>query len=246
MILRGAVLADKRLSLRAPRPDPLIADSSSLADGAAALVASSVRPAAPLSPQAVINWLTSCDTDALAAVVAHLATDIEDLRLAAERDGFAAGQAQGLRDAGEQTAAAVSLLETMANKAQARFDSELEQLERQCADVIVAALSKVAGPLLGTREAALGAVAAALRHLKGEQQIHIKVNEADLAVLQAATESLKGALGARLMSLIADSRVALGGCIIESEVGVLDARIEVQLAAMLESLRQARGSRDTP
>jgi flagellar biosynthesis/type III secretory pathway protein FliH len=47
-------------------------------------------------------------------------------------------------------------------------------------------------------------------------------------------------LQGRKFEIVADSRVELGGCIVETNTGSLDGRFEVQLRELYETLRLAK------
>jgi flagellar assembly protein FliH len=79
----------------------------------------------------------------------------------------------------------------------------------------------------------------ALDKVKGETEITIKVNTRDLDLTTkhkkqfiAAVESLKQ------VKVEEDSRVAPGGCIIETSFGDIDARIAKQLDLIEERIRE--------
>jgi flagellar biosynthesis/type III secretory pathway protein FliH len=233
MILRGAFLSDEPRTLEVAR-EPV---------GRTAAPAASPVPV-PLSVELMVDWLEHCDGLARANIARHLATDIETLRLEAQADGFEAGRAQGLKDARLRMEASAAMLETAARAAQEALDAEAIQLTDLCADIIVEALTKIAGPILTSREAAVGAVVKILERVKDECELLIKVNRADLPVLQELEGTLRRALAGRQFSITADDSVGLGGCIVGSQLGTFDGRVEVQLAGLLESIRGARELRE--
>ncbi len=89
-------------------------------------------------------------------------------------------------------------------------------------------------------------VAAAVRQVLDEAQLEepliVLLHEQDLAALQAcrATDVDNWPQG---LSFAASDRVSLGGCLIQSNLQTLDARLEVQLALLREALDIARRQR---
>jgi flagellar assembly protein FliH len=79
-----------------------------------------------------------------------------------------------------------------------------------------------------------------LQRLKDDQQVVVRVQPADLDTLTAAKPALSRALAGATLTLVADQRVELGGCIVESTLGNLDGRLEVQLSELYEILRTAK------
>jgi flagellar assembly protein FliH len=205
--------------------------------------ASPIQTPPPLSAEAVAGWLERSDGLTRANIARLLASDLETLRLEAQTDGFEAGRAQGMQESRARMEATAVALETVARAATEAMEAQAAQLADLCADVIVEALTKIAGPVLTSREAAVGAVVKILERVKDECELLIKVNRGDLPVLQELQGTLRRALAGRQFSIAADDRVVLGGCIVASQLGTFDGRLEIQLAGLLESIRGARESR---
>ena len=247
MILRGTVLSEKRVSLDSAhleRVSPLsrILTSAPTSDPVPSTVVEFAPPAAKalLSLEAVMEWLDTQDQATHAALATDLAGDIEEVKLIAAREGFAAGEARGLKEAQAKTQAAVELLAQVAAAAQWALGQESEQLAEQCAAIVMEVLGKIAGPTLGSRDAVVPVVLQAVGRLKDEREMLIRVSERDLPALNEAQDALSRALSGRKFLLVADSRVELGGCIVESRLGSLDARLETQLRAAFAALNAAR------
>ena len=64
----------------------------------------------------------------------------------------------------------------------------------------------------------------------------------DLAMLQKGQGPMQGLPGGTDVQWVASSEVALGGCILQSPEGGLDARFETQLEALREMLLQTRAA----
>jgi flagellar assembly protein FliH len=105
---------------------------------------------------------------------------------------------------------------------------------------VLEVLKKLAGPLLAAPDAVTGAVTQVLQRLKDDQHVVVRVQPADLDTLTAAKPALSRALAGAALTLVADQRVDLGGCIVESTLGNLDGRLEVQLSELYEILRAAK------
>jgi flagellar biosynthesis/type III secretory pathway protein FliH len=70
----------------------------------------------------------------------------------------------------------------------------------------------------------------------------LRVNAADLAALERERPRLVARLGGSLdLQVVADEAVAQGGCIVETNVGRLDARLDRQLDAIEKALGQKMG-----
>ena len=76
----------------------------------------------------------------------------------------------------------------------------------------------------------------ALKHLLDKGRIIIRLNPADLEIVNKHSEELKVAQGLKELILEEDSKVTRGGCLIQSELGNIDARIETQLGLIGKAL----------
>ena len=102
---------------------------------------------------------------------------------------------------------------------------------------------RIAEKLLG-RELALdaGAVvdvaATAMRHAGEPRELVVRCATEDLEALERGKPRLvERCRAAQAVRFVADDRVARGGCIVETELGVVDARLSTQLDAIERALR---------
>ncbi|HEU4652734.1 MAG TPA: FliH/SctL family protein [Steroidobacteraceae bacterium] len=193
-----------------------------------------------LSFESVAAWLAVQDGETRAACAAVLADEIAQTYENAKHEGFAEGFAEGAKAARTETANALALIKKILAEAEVAFANDSEQLADQCADIVAEAFSKLAGKLLPVREAAVGAVIEVLTRAKDSREVLIRVSPADLAIMEQSREQLAAAVSGRRFNLVADPQVELGGCIVESKLGNLDGRLEVQLRELFETLRAAK------
>ncbi|MEJ1964223.1 MAG: FliH/SctL family protein [Gammaproteobacteria bacterium] len=196
--------------------------------------------AAPVTMDAVVEWLEQ--GDARERIAAYLADDLTSLRSAARAEGLAAGRTEGFAEAKAQVASVLETLETLVANAELALDSEIDQLAGLCAEVVCETLAKIAGPLLRTREAARGGVQEVLKRVRDERELVVRVSAHDLPALRESAEEIERACGGRKFSLRSDQRIEAGGCIVESSLGTLDGRFDVQLRAVSETLHAAKAA----
>jgi flagellar biosynthesis/type III secretory pathway protein FliH len=79
-----------------------------------------------------------------------------------------------------------------------------------------------------------------LARVKEGRELTIRVARDDVPVIRKFEGELREALQGRKFEIVADSRVELGGCIVETNTGSLDGRFEVQLRELYETLRLAK------
>lgn len=83
----------------------------------------------------------------------------------------------------------------------------------------------------------------ALRQARQQEMLTVRVSANDLPLLEQIREKIDRAGRAQYVDFVADQAVLQGGCIIESQSGTIDARLETQLR-ILESALLARVSND--
>ncbi len=79
-------------------------------------------------------------------------------------------------------------------------------------------------------------VSTALQNARQKERITIRVNPADLPTVQQNNEQFKSTAQTKFIDFVADPRVIKGGCLIESEVGTVDARLETQFRVLERAL----------
>ena len=199
-----------------------------------------------LTVETVIDWLHTQDPEARSACAAALVDELRNLRDEAKSEGLRAGRAEAAKVAREELDARLAVFTRVVTEAESHLKQESDALAASCSEIVAEALTKIAGPLLATRQAAVGAVEQVLKRVKEARELTIRVNATDVPVLAAAEEALAPALGGRKFNLVADARVDVGGCIVESRLGSLDGRFEAQLRELFEALRAAKAGAGAP
>lgn len=111
--------------------------------------------------------------------------------------------------------------------------------EELAVEIAWTALLRLLGTTAGQREAVAGMVTSALEQHRQRHVLSIHLAPADFALVVQEGE----ALCAGNPRLVPDERVQLGGCIIETDVGGLDARLESQLGELRTLLLAQLASR---
>ena len=147
-------------------------------------------------------------------------------------------RAQAAREGREQGIAEVTELlakaRVMAAESRRRADAELRALAVKIAE-------RILGRELKLDPAAVVDVAhEALRAAGGPEELIVRVHPDDVAVIERGRPRLAERMrGAPAIAVRADERVERGGCILETPLGVIDARLDVQLAALERALAEA-------
>jgi flagellar assembly protein FliH len=150
--------------------------------------------------------------------------------------GLQQGRAAGERECLRQ----IQLLRAVVEESRAAHLRALAVLADSATDIVLVAVGKILGDAFVSREAALAAVQETVRRCHERSHLRVCVAPGDFEVLSARHDELLERTRAGGLELVVDERVALGGCIVESATGSLDARFEVQLQRLDEALRSAR------
>lgn len=245
MILRGAKVSERAVRVVADtRLDaPLLGSGTS----PSAPVAQAAVEARPRIDSALVRaWLAE-QSDALRREVAlELAPEIAAEYAASRTQGWQEGRDEAKAKAGAEREAQAATITQLAMELRSVEERHAAALAASCAEIVLEVLKKIAGPALATPEAVEGAVTQILQRVKDATEVVIRVRPAELETLELARPALVQALGDARVSLVADQRVQLGGCIVESKLGTLDGRLEVQLAELCETIRSAKAEGAKP
>lgn len=172
------------------------------------------------------------------------------------QEGFAAGKKEGF-DQGYAEGHAVGLdeertrylleadhfarsLSTIIEQAQDAAPQFFEKLESDLASLAAVIAERVLHQELEmSRESVISITRAALKEALPNRDLRIKVNPEDSSLIDAHKKELFGSCANSVnIQILADPSIA-AGCIIETEGGAVDARVEQMLAQVLEVCRRS-------
>lgn len=168
------------------------------------------------------NALLEAARERAAAMEARAALDAEARREEGYRDGVMEGRMEQAEKMMETALQAVEYIEGM---------------EETLVRVVGAAVRKIIGEL-DDDDRIVRIVRAALVTVRSQQRVLIRVAPSDEpAVREALAAMLRSAPGGvSFLDVSADPRMSPGDCILESELGVVDAGLETQLGALERAL----------
>ena len=117
-------------------------------------------------------------------------------------------------------------------KVVSRTINYLSDIEDTLANILLGGVKKIIGEF-DQKELAISLVKNALQHVRNEKHVTIRLPSAQYEAVQAQLNSiLTEYKGVGFIDLVADPRLTAGDCIMESEIGVVDASIDVQMKAL--------------
>ena len=163
------------------------------------------------------------------AEAAKILQEAEQKRAEVREDARQEGYEEGLRHWNEILAAATS-----------RSDELLRRNEADLVRLAVRMAEKIVGERLTADPATMvGIVGEALKSVRREKSLTIQVHPSCVDLIRSRVEDLRGrAGGTREIWVEPNAAVQPGGCIVESDVGVIDARLETQLRCLEQVLLQ--------
>lgn len=150
------------------------------------------------------------------------------------RDGLEAGTAEARAD----LARAMALVQRAAASSKAAHDALIRGAEREVVELVVDVARRVIGESVD-RDPSLvvSTVRRALTRAGALNVVRLRLHPDDLGQVRAALTEDHGE--APPFELLADGTVTVGGCVVDTEAGRIDARLDVQLEQVAQSLLAA-------
>jgi len=160
-----------------------------------------------------------------ARIVADAHAEAEQIRDEARAQGRADGRAE---------------VAALLVRARARIDERLAAMEGEIVALAVRIAERIVRRELALRpDAVVDIVRAALADARGRHEIVLRVHPEDVAVLEVERPGLLARLSVSAHMLIrADETIARGGCVVDSDLGTVDARLATQLAMIERALME--------
>jgi flagellar assembly protein FliH len=160
----------------------------------------------------------------------------------AYQKGYDAGREVGFKKGQSEVRRLIDRIGTIVGQAIDVREEIIAASEKQMVDMILMVARKVIKDEVAERkEVVLNNIREALKRIKDRDRVDIRVNFADLELTTAHKDELiKMMESLRKVNIYEDSRIDRGGCIIETDVGSIDARISTQLKEIEEAIRNAQ------
>jgi flagellar assembly protein FliH len=155
----------------------------------------------------------------------------EDIKKAAHDEGFKAGREEGFQDGNQEAKRLVDRLHAMIERVMGKRQAILEETEQQVVELVLLIARKVVKTIAESQRSVVTSnVVQALRKVKDRGDVTIRVNLEDVQLTtEHAEEFMKTVENVKNITVIEDSTVDRGGCVVETDFGAIDARISSQL-----------------
>lgn len=167
---------------------------------------------------------------------------------AAKLKAEAQNQATNLKMQAYQAGSEKALQELFSNLLESREIREKiwRDTEKDMLRLAVRLAEKIIGREIDQKqETVIEIIANAVQNARQQEKLTIKVNPKDLPFIEKHNERISAGSKIKFIDFVADPRISDSGCLIESEVGTIDARLETQLRVLERALlTQSDGEND--
>ena len=179
------------------------------------------------------EWANYCEAD---KIVEEARAYAENMRRKAEEDfkaeklrGYKQGVMEGRQEHSEQILDAVL-----------KSIEYIEGLEKGVSALVGEALRKILGAL-PPEDLMAGVVRQSLALVRGQKQVALHVSPADEEAVKARlSEIMREYSSIAFVDVHTDGRLDRGACILQSEMGIIDAGVETQIRAIVNTLEKRR------
>jgi len=163
---------------------------------------------------------------------------IDDFKTDAYSKGYEAGREEGYKSGEAEVERLIDRVHTVLNKSIEKRIEIIDEAESQLIDLVLQISRKVIKVVSeNQKNVVINNVVQALRKMKSRGDVAIKVNLSDLEITTEHTKDfLRMVENVKSITVLEDSSVDKGGCIIETDFGQIDARISSQLKEIEEKI----------
>ncbi len=159
------------------------------------------------------------------ARAAQILQEAEEVYALRKQEGYEAGMAEVKLEHAEK------ILETILSSV-----SFIENIEQSIVEVVIASIHKVLGAY-DKEELVSLIVQKALSTMRSQQKVLLRVCPDDEEAVKKALGTMLSKEGSGFVDVLSDIRLKPTSCILESELGIIDASLDVQLQALEQALR---------
>jgi flagellar assembly protein FliH len=165
--------------------------------------------------------------------LAALQTQHQAAREEAYRNGYNDGAAMARDSAAAELDRAARFVETLHAELVRTRREWFEAYERQMVELVCRALEQILGDRPSAAEPVGRALAAAFARLEETDRVTVRCHPQDLKLIREHRDSQANSpAGSLQIKWVADEDIRPGGCLVETSLGVVDARVEQQLAIL--------------
>mgnify|MGYP001613062097 FL=1 len=166
----------------------------------------------------------------------------DKIKKEAKKRGFEEGKSIGLEEGRKIVDPLIESLRKGLIEISRLKEDIYKAMESEILELVFAISEKVIHKEVTTDKGiVLNTIRAAVHSIIGKDEITIKVNPEDLEVAREIKTDLAISNGFKKITIEGDTSVGRGGCVVETNLGSIDARIEQQIDEIEHALKDVRG-----
>ncbi len=156
------------------------------------------------------------------------------IRETARKEGFEKGHEEGYQYGNEEANRLVMRLHSILEAVQNKRQDILDSTEQQIVELVILMTRKVVKIMSENQKSVVMAnVLQALKKVKGRGEVTLRVNVEDLKLTSShINDFIREIESVKNITVLEDSSVEKGGCIVETDFGAIDARVSSQLTEL--------------
>ncbi|MES9851133.1 MAG: FliH/SctL family protein [Candidatus Thiodiazotropha sp. L084R] len=166
----------------------------------------------------------------------RILADIEEFRReatdAGRESGFQSGIEEGRAELNQQGKRLEELIDTITKA----HEDSLSLAEEDIVEVVFASVTKILGEALVSADSVIASVKQSIRQLVSRDHLVIHLAPKDKRLIEEVVAGKEGDIFGNAVEIIADERLELGGCLLQTPTGGLDARLELQMQQLRDCL----------
>lgn len=182
------------------------------------------------------------------SVLAQIKDEAETARELGRQRGLQEGRQTGVAEVKQEFAAEFGRIKSLADKLPQALEAGIDGLEDVAVAIAFESVCKILGGSAVTLEGVQAIVRQVTQQASKTEKLVVRLHPGDLEILRngGVLETILSSSTSNAVSWLPDNSVALGGCMIETDRGSLDARLETQIEKLRGVLLGARSALNTP
>ncbi|NLY30528.1 MAG: hypothetical protein GX047_07835 [Firmicutes bacterium] len=223
---------------------PATASAAAIVDAAAVIRTARMRAAELLreAEERIVELVSAAEEQADSIRQEAEAAGFEEGQKIGYEDGYAAGHAAGKAAVKAEMQERMAAVAEIARECQELKGRIIAQAERDIVALSLAVAEKIIKQKIDDDPAVtLNVIRDVAERVQNAEQLSIRVHPDVLEIIDSLSqEGAEGTLGGKISDCrwIADAGVRPGGCVVETEFGRLDARVETRFLSVSQSLLQ--------
>jgi len=173
-----------------------------------------------------------------AALIGDAQNQVDEIIKQAEKEGFERGHEDGYESGKAEVDRLIEQLHSIINRAIEKRNDIIEESETLLINLVLLIAKKVVKVISeNQKNVVINNVIQALRKLKSRGEVVIRVNLEDVSLTSDHVKDfMRMVENVKSITVVEDSSVDKGGCVIETDFGQIDARISSQLHEIEEKI----------